>query len=417
MESNSIVVEWAGGSRAGEPSALVTRPPTQLQTLLDRAKPYASACAADPQVLSRDASVRDMLKPLFRYLPSAGATELCVNTPGRVFVEAGAHWSNYDAPELTIAKLMSLVQCIATFSDQELSPQNPTMSATLPDGERIQIVVPPAVELGTVSITIRIPSPEIKSLDEYETEGAFGRYKWGVSRDLERRRDELDRGDATLIEHLHNRELKRFIRLAVQMHKNIAVVGNTGSGKTTLMKSICQEISADERLVTIEDVRELFLPNHANSVHLLYSKGGQGAPKIEPAELIVSTMRMKPARVLLAELRGSEAFDFLKLLTTGHSGSITSYHAESCALAAERYVFMSKEHEQAAIYDATELKRLVTLTIDIVIHVVANTLYNDAGQGLRKERFVAEVSFDPIAKLRSQFGDNYVASPRSDSYA
>jgi type IV secretion system protein VirB11 len=119
---------------------------------------------------------------------------------------------------------------------------------------------------------------------------------------------------------------------------------------------------------------------------------------------------------LLAELRGGEAFDFLKLLTTGHSGSITSYHAESCALAAERYVFMSKEHAQAAIYDAAELKRLVTLTIDIIIHVVAKTIYNDAGEAIRKERYVSEVSFDPIAKLRSRFGDNVVVTAAQHSH-
>ena len=154
----------------------------------------------------------------------------------------------------------------------------------------------------------------------------------------------------------------------------------------------------------VEDVRELFLPLHDNRVHLLYSKGGQGVARVSPSELIASNMRMKPDRVLLAELRGGEAFDFLKLLTTGHSGSITSFHAESCALAAERYVFMCKEHEQAAIYDAAALKRLVALTIDIIVHVVARTTFED-GVATRKDRYVAEVHFDPIAKLLARFGD------------
>jgi len=114
---------------------------------------------------------------------------------------------------------------------------------------------------------------------------------------------------------------------------------------------------------------------------------------------------MKPDRVLLAELRGGEAFDFLKLLTTGHSGSITSYHAESCALAAERYVFMCKEHEQAATYDVPTLKRLVALTIDVILHVVAQNHYDEEGRPIRKERYVAEVHYDPIAKLVARFGE------------
>ena len=116
-------------------------------------------------------------------------------------------------------------------------------------------------------------------------------------------------------------------------------------------------------------------------------------------------MRMRPDRVLLAELRGGEAFDFLKLLTTGHSGSITSFHAESCALAGERYVFMCKEHEQAAIYDADALKRLIALTIDIVIHVEVEKIYDAAGEPLRKERYISEIQFNPVAKLMTRFGD------------
>jgi len=104
-------------------------------------------------------------------------------------------------------------------------------------------------------------------------------------------------------------------------------------------------------------------------------------------------------------LRGAEAFDFLKLLTTGHAGSVTSFHAESCATAAERYVFMAKEHPQAAIYDPQALKRLIALTIDVVMHVQARNVYDRHGQPLRKERFVSAVSFDPIAKLQAQVGN------------
>jgi type IV secretion system protein VirB11 len=201
----------------------------------------------------------------------------------------------------------------------------------------------------------------------------------------------------------------------VKARKNIAFVGNTGSGKTTLMKSACQAIPTSERLTTIEDVREIFLPQHPNRVHLLYSKGGQGVANVTPAALIASNMRMKPDRVLLAELRGSEAYDFLKLLTTGHSGSITTFHAESCALAYERYVFMCKEHDNAAIYDAAALKHLVTLTIDIIIHLLAQNHHDVHGQPVIKERYVAEVHYDPIAKLIAQFGNATLHHAESSS--
>jgi type IV secretion system protein VirB11 len=357
------------------------------------------------EYLARDAMVRELMRPLRAFLTEEGVTEVVINRPGEVFLENGPEWRRVEAPHLTLARCLSLANAIATYTEQEIGPQKPILSAMLPDGERVQIVVPPAVETDTVSMSIRRPSASIKTLAEYEHSGAFNRYVWARSAHLEERRTELAPVDLRLIEHLESNRLGDFLTLAVTEKKNIAFVGNTGSGKTTLMKTVCQDIPLHERLITIEDVRELFLPKHPNRVHLLYSKGGQGVAKVTPSDLIASNMRMKPDRVLLAELRGGEAFDFLKLLTTGHSGSITSYHAESCALATERYVFMCKEHEQAAIYDADALKRLVALTIDVIIHVVAAVAYDDAGNPTRKERYVGEVHFDPIAKLQARFGD------------
>jgi type IV secretion system protein VirB11 len=356
-------------------------------------------------LLSHDAMVTELFKPLSEFMSIQGATEISINRPYEVYVEAGPIWKRYDAPALSLAQCISLANAIASYTDQGIDSMRPLLTAQLPGGERIQIVMPPACERETVSMTIRIPDFNTRSFEDYEKQGFFGRYLWPRPIQLEQRRADLKAVDLKLIEHLENNRMGEFLKLAVKAKKNIAVVGDTGSGKTTFMKAVCQYIPRDERLITIEDVRELFLPNHGNRVHLLYSKGGQGTAKVTPAELIGANMRMKPDRVLLAELRGGEAFDFLKLLTTGHSGSITSFHAESCALADERYVFMCKEHEQAAIYDADALKRLVALTIDITIHVEVEKIYDDEGEPVRKERFISEVKFDPVAKLKTQFGD------------
>lgn len=362
-------------------------------------------CSALVEVLARDATVRELMRPLAPFLLQDGVTEIVVNRPGEVFLERGPEWLHKAAPELTMPRLLSLANAIATYTEQEIGPQKPILSAMLPAGERIQIIVPPAVDHGSISFSIRRPSASIRSLEEYAKEGAFNRYVWARPASLGNRLNDIERTDRKLIEHLTDNELGEFFKTAVQGKKNIAVVGDTGSGKTTLMKSVCQSIPTHERLITIEDVRELMLPNHPNRVHLMYSKGGQGVAKVTPSDLIASTMRMKPDRVLLAELRGGEAFDFLKLLTTGHSGSITSYHAESCALAMERYAFMANEHESATSYDSGALKRLVALTIDIIVHVVAKKIYDANGDPVRTERYVAEVHFDPIAKLTARFGN------------
>jgi type IV secretion system protein VirB11 len=354
--------------------------------------------------LARDATVRELARPLFAILERyPGATELVVNRPGRAHVEVGATWVTEEDESLSFAWGQSFARAVATYTDQNIGAGAPILSAMLPMGERIQIVLPPAVEPGTVSLTLRIPGSQIKALESYAEDGFFDHYVWAFNEAAYSARSaELSQADRDLVAQLQCGDLAGFLRGAVLARKNIAAVGDTGSGKTTLMKSLCQEIPEHERLVTIEDVRELFLPRHENRVHLLYSKGGQGVAELTPAQLIASNMRMKPDRVLLAELRGAEAFDFLKLLTTGHNGSITSYHAESCALAMDRYVFMAKEHPDAAIFDAAQLKRLVTLTLDVIVHVVAENVLVD-GQWV-KRRYLRQVQFDPVAKLDNGIG-------------
>jgi len=360
----------------------------------------------------RDTAVRELLRPLEPFFSREGVTEVVINRPGEVLYELGARWHRELPTDLPFARLLSLVKAIATFSDQQVGPQTPILSAILPDGQRVQIMVPPAVPAETVSLSIRLPAQAIRSLEDYRQEGAFDRFVWPRSKDLADVRDDLAEGDLRLVNLLEQRDLTGFLEASVADRRNIAVVGDTGSGKTTLMKTLCQHIPAAERIITIEDVRELSLPNHGNVVHLLYSKGAQGVADLTPADLIAACMRMRPDRVLLAELRGSEAFDFLKLLTTGHSGSITSYHAESCALALERYVLMAKEHGDAAIFDAEGLKRLVRLTIDVIVHMRAEITPGPDGEPM-KRRFVSEVHFDPVARRRDRFDDQVVLKAKA----
>jgi type IV secretion system protein VirB11 len=359
---------------------------------------------AENELLASDAVVRELFKPLAPFMDIPGVTEIAINRPCEVYTEAGPHWTRHAAPELTLSRCLSLANAVAGYCGQRLDAGKPLLTARLPGTERIHIVLPPVAEPDTVSMTIRIPDPQPRTFDSYRQQGFFGSYQWGRPPLLEQRRRELDSVQQALVDRLDSNRLAEFIAHAVRHKLNMAFVGDTGSGKTSLMKAACQYIPEDERLVTIEDVRELALPRHDNHVHLLYSKGAQDAACVTPADLIACTMRMKPDRVLLAELRGSEAFDFLKLLSTGHSGSLSTFHAESCALALERYVLMCKEHAHAAIYDADALKRLVALTIDVIVHIKVERIYADDGTPVRKERYVSEVSYDPVAKQDARFG-------------
>ncbi len=355
-------------------------------------------------LMAQDAMVNELLRPLAAFLAIPMATEIVVNRPGEVFVEAGPHWTRYEVPNLTLERCWSLVNAIASYTDQRVGQHSPLLSAQLPGGQRIQIAVPPAAERDTISMTIRIPGAATRSFRDYQCEGFFSRYLWARPSGLETRSRDLSPVQQSLIGQLDENRLANFLTTAIRSKQNIVFVGDTGSGKTTLMKAACQYIPHDERLITIEDVREIHLDAHPNRIHLLYSRANQGIAQITPTDLIASAMRMKPDRVLLAELRGAEAFDFLKLLTTGHSGSISSFHAESCSLAWERYVFMCKEHPHAKIYDIDALRHLVALTIDAIVHIAVERIHGGENEPGRKTRYVSEVYYDPIAKLDARFG-------------
>ena len=163
------------------------------------------------------------------------------------------------------------------------------------------------------------------------------------------------------------------MRLAVRSRKNILVSGPTGSGKTTWTKALIREIPSSERLVTIEDARELVLDRHPNHVRLFYSKDDQGVARVTPKQLLESCLRMKPDRILLAELRAEEAFDYLRNVNSGHPGSITSVHATSAELAFEQLVLLVKQNPGGRELARSDIKSLLYLLIDVVIQFGVET--------------------------------------------
>ncbi|WP_434661886.1 P-type DNA transfer ATPase VirB11 [Paraburkholderia sp. A3BS-1L] len=353
--------------------------------------------------LPEDASVRELMRPFARLLDDPGVTELVINRPQRVLTETRLGWQAHECPELDFERLMSFAVAIATLTSQAVSAQHPILSALLPGDARIQIVIPPVVPSHTVSVTIRRPSSCEKTLEDCEREGLFAQTVWQRPERLDERLPRLRPLEQQLLAHLEARGFPAFFGHAVRARLNLAIVGNTGSGKTSFMKTLCRYIPATERIVTIEDVRELFIGQVENCVHLVYSKGGHGHARVTPAELIASAMRMRPDRVLLAELRGSEAYDFLKLLTTGHAGSITSYHASNASVAIERFALMAREHREAAMWDHAALRRLLFMTLDVVAHMQAVATFDAAGEQTGRRWSMTELWFDPSRRYRADF--------------
>lgn len=334
-------------------------------------------------------SVNYHLKPFEEWLNDDDVTEIAVNRPNEVFIEKQSTWECHKRDNLDYAHLNSLATAIAKYCDTDINDSNPILSAVLPNDERIQVVRPPACEADTISITIRKPSFTTRTLSNYEEQGFFSKIKPTSN--------ELTIDEKKLLDLKEAQDYSGFLKLAVKLEKVIVVAGETGSGKTTFMKALMQEIPKEDRIITIEDVPELFLPNHPNHVHLFYPSEAseENNSPVTSAKLLKSCLRMKPNRILLAELRGGETFDFINVCASGHGGSITSCHAGSAALTFERLALMTLQNRQGRTLPSHVIESLLYMTIDVVIHVT-----NDIHGGLG--RHITELWYDPMKKRRSK---------------
>jgi type IV secretion system protein VirB11 len=326
-------------------------------------------------------SVIEFLRPLREQLDADGVLEVCVNRPGELLVETARGWRVVHAPAMTLERCLLLATAVATYGDQQITQERPLLSATLPSGERIQFVIPPAVTRGTVSITVRKPSHLIKRLDDFEREGLFERTAT-VTRTAA---SELLPFEQQLVSLKDAGRHAEFLRLAVRKHQTIVVSGKTGSGKTTFMKGLVEEVPKHERLITIQDTAELTLPNHPNVVHLYYSKDAQGTAKVTAKSLLEACLRMKPDRIFLAEVRGDECFYFVRLAASGHPGSITSVHAGSCALALEQMALMIRESGAGGGLRMNEIKWLLGVVVDVIVQFDRD----------ERGRFISELFYEP----------------------
>lgn len=364
-------------------------------------------------VLDRSASLLGLLEQtgIQTFLDDKSNTEIAINRPYEIWTENHLGWQRFDMPNLHFSDLYKIANNFAIYNKLEISPKKPICSGILPAGQRGQIVIPSAVEMNTVSLTIRQPSQIRFSMDDYLKSGRLAYWidkSSFVSKGVilpEHLKDKLEAESEEIVQlndklgipedvHLQlfelqmlqakaERDLDTFIRLGVKHHQNFCLVGTTGSGKTTFTKAVCDLVPLDTRIVTIEDTAELDLPNHLNRVHLFYKD-------ISIKELLRSCMRMKPDRIFLTELRGDEAYDYLNALNTGHGGSVTTVHANDCQSAYYRIGSLIKQSEIGQKLDFEQIMRDVYTTIDVMISL--------------HKTYVAEISYDPVRKYRLQLG-------------
>lgn len=243
----------------------------------------------------------------------------------------GGATERIEAPNLDTLTLERLARQIAALSHQGISREHPLLAATLPDGARVQIAAPPATR-GPLAMAVRKHVSSDLSLDDYVTGGAFDHTQRGelggpsaIDREL---RSLLNAGD-----------IAGLLRKAVVARKNVLVSGGTSTGKTTFLNALLREIPPHERLILIEDTPELQL-RHDNAVGLIAARSALGEAQVTADSLLAASLRMRPDRIIVGELRGEEAYTFLRAVNTGHPGSMTTVHADSAERAIEQIALL-----------------------------------------------------------------------------
>ena len=304
-----------------------------------------------------------LLKPLESWLSDPEISEVLLNRPQEIWIEKQGRLVSHSVPEFTESHLFRLFQLIANENQQQLSTEFPLLSGSLSDGSRVQLCLPPTSK--HYAFAIRRKVVQNFSLSDYKQGSFYGSVKRVR---LNKSHEALREEEGELIDAYERGDWDDFIRTAILKKKNIVVSGGTSSGKTTFLTACLKEIPHQERLVILEDTRELEVP-HKNQVQLLASKGLQGEAKVTMQDLVQASLRLRPDRILMGEIRGAEILDFVSACSTGHEGSMTSIHASDPEMAFRRMVQMVKLNNVPSMSDQDILEMLKSV-VDIVIQLV-----------------------------------------------
>lgn len=272
------------------------------------------------------------LAPFSEWLEADDVTEILVNRPNEVWVErlGVAEMERFDSPRIDRQLLVRLAHQIARTNHQGVSRENPLLAAILPGGARVQMVLPPATR-GEPALAIRKHRLQDMTLESYIEHSGFSSLNNTGQCEADLR--------ALLSLCLQQNDIIGFFRAAIASRKTILISGGTSSGKTTLLNALLKEIPKNERIIAIEDTPEIRLGSD-NALGLVAIAGDQGEARVTTDDLMRASLRMRPDRLIVGELRGGETVTFLRAINTGHPGSITTVHANSPNGALEQIAFM-----------------------------------------------------------------------------
>jgi pilus assembly protein CpaF len=275
------------------------------------------------------------LRPIEALLRDPDISDVLVNGSARVFVEK--HGEMFEVPGVLVTEksLQVAVRNIARVLGDEASAERPLLDARLPDGSRVAAVLPPCSVSGTV-LAIRKFHGQRYTAEELVRVGTL---------------------TSALLEHF---------RRAIDNRRNILISGGTGAGKTTLLNALAALIPADERIVVIEDTSEIQI-QAPNLVRLEARREQPGVPAVTMRDLLRTSLRLRPDRILLGEVRGAEAFDLLSALNTGHEGTFSTLHANSAGQALTRFTTCVLQSGVELPYKA--IRSNIADAINLVVHI------------------------------------------------
>lgn len=305
--------------------------------------------------------------PLTELLKDKNITEIMVNSPDEIYIEIdGQLIKDEGVSFINDEHIIRTIQRLIEPLGRTIDAANPMVDSRLADGSRINAVIPPLSTKGPV-ITIRKFKESMASIDDLIRIGTLTPY------------------------------MARFLEAAVKGKLNIIVCGGTGSGKTTLLNILSSFISHDERIITIEDAAELKLKqNHVISLEtrtINYESGDE----ITIRDLVINSLRMRPDRIIVGEVRGKEAFDMLQAMNTGHDGSLTTLHANGCEDALNRLETMILMAGLEIPVKA--IREYIYSAIDLVVNI------DRMSDGKRKVTSISEISGfkDDVLELNKIF--------------
>ena len=333
--------------------------------------------------------LEEALAPIREFLDDGKVVEISCQKPNEVWIERSGtlEMEKHIVAGLDNAAIALMAERTAAHSSQVVNEENPLLSATLPDGERIQYVLHPTSVTGNC-FSIRKQVLRRLTLEDYDNAGAFKRTR--VASD-----DFIDDVDIELSRLLQAGNIRPFLEVAARNHRSMIVSGGTSTGKTTFLNAMLTAIPRNERFVMMQDAPELE-PMQENVVSLTASKGDQGRAKVTMTSLLGAALRLRPDRIFMGELRGEEAFDFLNTINTGHPGSMTTIHANSPRHAFDRLSTLVLN--SGVRMDRADIISYIKSIIPIVVQLKKGDEHG--GRGLSEIFFADEVDQNGKRKHR-----------------